>query len=100
MESASIPGARTAADVRLEVAAMSTKPRSIVAGELELAVVRLQNARSQVALRALELSRMVDRAAGAHGEAWTLETLQMTEDDLIALCTAQTPSLLALKGRP
>lgn len=87
---------RTPADVRLEVAAVKAGDPGSHAIELTLAKNRLLNARSAVALQALELMRKVDRAAAAYSEAWVLETLGLTEAELLELVRAQTPNLAEL----
>lgn len=92
--------ARTAADVRLEVAAARAKDPAALAIELKLARNRLENARSRVALDALGFARMVDRAAAALSEAWVFETLGLTEAEIVALVRAPTQNLADLAPKP
>lgn len=88
--------ARTEADVRLEVAAMKARDPTIIAGLLSSARTRLENARSETALAALEFVRLVDRAAAATSETWVLETLGLTMSELEDLIRAPNPNLMQL----
>jgi hypothetical protein len=90
------PPPRTAADVRLEVAAARNEPPAVAAATLRIRRDTVRQLRGQLAGAVLDLARQVDRLAAAHGEQWTLEALALTEDELLELCRAQTPNLAEL----
>lgn len=78
----------TAADVRLEVAAASAKPREQLERDIERAVARVRADRRRLHESGLFLARLVDRVAGAHGEAFALQAAGMTEAELLDLLKA------------
>lgn len=72
-------------DVRLEVAAMRRRSMPVVAAELQVARTALENARSEVSIRALSFARLVDRTAAVFGELFVFESLDLDEPALLEL---------------